>query len=307
MIEDRPQATPVEELWFPRDTIVIRAEDKLFQVSRAILAARSTVFSDMLAFPQPTGGDNEVIDGNPVVQLHDSAADVTVFLRAIFDSSYFMPSPAPVELQVVLGVLRLSHKYDVVYLHRRALQHLVEEGWYSVTHDAQAIAHHIQCPSSAEDMADSLAIAAVATEVGALWLIPWAYYMASRYPLADLIAVEAESPQHARKCIAAREHMLRAMIAAQRVLTVADACDTTQLCDTIRMGALDSFIGQEQEVTLVCPLDEWTPERVGSLRDSGLCDSCADNAATLGKAAASAFWDLSLASSACPHGPNYMQ
>ncbi|KAJ7159379.1 hypothetical protein C8R43DRAFT_881836 [Mycena crocata] len=106
-----------------RDTIVIRAETKIFQVSRAILAARSTVFRDMIAFPQPTSGDVEISE------LHDSAADVEVFLRAIFDSSFFMPAPEPIELSVVLGILRLSHKYDVQYLFRRALQHLAEGEW----------------------------------------------------------------------------------------------------------------------------------------------------------------------------------
>jgi hypothetical protein len=39
----------------------------------------------MLAFPQPP--DSELIDGCPVVRLHDSERDTTFFLRAIFDSS----------------------------------------------------------------------------------------------------------------------------------------------------------------------------------------------------------------------------
>ncbi|KAJ7112971.1 hypothetical protein C8R44DRAFT_631359, partial [Mycena epipterygia] len=114
----------VDDLWFPKDTIVIRSENKIFQISRAVLAARSTVFRDMIAFPQPTTDDTEQIDGSPVVLMHDPACDVEVFLRAIYDSSYFMPAPAPIELWVVLAILRLSHKYDIQYLHRRALHHL---------------------------------------------------------------------------------------------------------------------------------------------------------------------------------------
>ncbi|KAJ7085968.1 hypothetical protein C8R43DRAFT_1142443 [Mycena crocata] len=295
-LEDRPQAALVEELWFPRDTILIRAEDKLLQVSRAILAARSTVFGDMLAFPRPTSGsdDNEVIDGNPVVQLHDSAADVTVFLRAIFDLSYFMPSPAAVELHVVLGVLRLAHKYDVVYAYRRALQHLIEKGWYSVTFDAQAVAHHIQFPSSTKDIA---AIAGAAAEAGAQWLLLWAYYMLSAYLLGDLTTLEVEIPAQMH----CREQMLRAMITAQRVLTVADTCDTIQSCDRIRMAFLASFIDEEQEMTT----DEWSPENIRILGDSGLCNACCANVEVRARASASAFWD------AVPgifgHGSNYMQ
>lgn len=78
--------TRVDDLWFAADMIVIRAETKIFRVSGAILAARSTVFKDMIAFPQPTSGDREEIDGYPVVLLHDTARDVEVFLRAIYDS-----------------------------------------------------------------------------------------------------------------------------------------------------------------------------------------------------------------------------
>jgi hypothetical protein len=82
----------VDELWFPPDVIVIRAENKIFRVLGGILAARSTVFRDMIAFPQPANNETENIDGFPVVRLHDSAEDVTSFLRAIYDSGYWLPS-----------------------------------------------------------------------------------------------------------------------------------------------------------------------------------------------------------------------
>ncbi|KAJ7664761.1 hypothetical protein B0H17DRAFT_835030, partial [Mycena rosella] len=110
-----------EDLWFSSDSLVIRADEKIFRVTKSILSARSSVFRDMVAFPQPSSAEAELIEGSPVVCLSDSAANVEVFLRAILDSSYFMPRPAPVELHVVLGILRLAHKYDVQYLYLRAL------------------------------------------------------------------------------------------------------------------------------------------------------------------------------------------
>lgn len=88
----------VDDLWFSNDTLVIKAQKKVFRVTKSILAARSSVFRDMVAFPQPTSDQTNVVDGSPVVTLHDAAADVEVFLRAIFDSrcvsdlSYFPPS-----------------------------------------------------------------------------------------------------------------------------------------------------------------------------------------------------------------------
>jgi hypothetical protein len=77
--------TRVEELWFSDGGLVVQAEQSLFRVSGGILAARSPVFKDMLSFTQPP--DAETIEGCPVVRLPDRAADITVFFRAIFDSS----------------------------------------------------------------------------------------------------------------------------------------------------------------------------------------------------------------------------
>ncbi|KAJ6518378.1 hypothetical protein DFH09DRAFT_940022, partial [Mycena vulgaris] len=81
----------VDGLWFPDRTRVIRAESQIFRVLTSILAARSTVFRDMIAFPQPKEGEAEIIDGSPAVYLPDSAADVEPFLRAIFDSRQVLP------------------------------------------------------------------------------------------------------------------------------------------------------------------------------------------------------------------------
>ncbi|KAJ7078819.1 hypothetical protein C8R43DRAFT_1143344 [Mycena crocata] len=250
MSEESPQLARVEDLWFPRETVVIRAEDKIFQVSRAVLAARSTVFSGMVAFPQPPAGDTELIDGSPVVRLHDSAADVTVFLRALFDSSYFMPSPAPVELEVVLA----------------SSGGRKEDGWYATTFGTDPIAVHIQIPAMATP-AHAIAIAVVGSEVGALWLLPWAYYVASTYFPDELAALQAENQPHVRKCVAARERMLRATITAQTFLTVADRCATEFDCNIS------------------------IPDKVQSLRDDGLCNDCCVKAARRAQAARSAFWD----------------
>jgi hypothetical protein len=77
--------TRVEELWFSDSGLVVQAEQSLFRVSGAVLAARSPIFKDMLSFTQPP--DAETIDGCPVVKLPDLAIDITCFFRAIFDSS----------------------------------------------------------------------------------------------------------------------------------------------------------------------------------------------------------------------------
>ncbi|KAJ6608102.1 hypothetical protein B0H10DRAFT_1745068, partial [Mycena sp. CBHHK59/15] len=117
--------TRVEDLWFSSDPLIIEAETKIFRVTKSILSARSSVFRDMVALPQPENGDAELVEGSPVVRLHDSAADVEVFLRAIFDSRFLLHAPTDtVDLHAVLGILRLAHKYDVPYLYRRFLRRL---------------------------------------------------------------------------------------------------------------------------------------------------------------------------------------
>ncbi|KAJ7320757.1 hypothetical protein DFH08DRAFT_890153 [Mycena albidolilacea] len=103
-------------------------------------------------------------------RLHDSAEDVEVFLRAICDSSYFMPAPAPNDRPVVLAILRLSHKYDVPYLYKRALDHLAADGWYTTSHDEES-SNHLR--SGVPDVFDlspmcSLQVIQAATEVSAL-------------------------------------------------------------------------------------------------------------------------------------------
>ncbi|KAJ7184706.1 hypothetical protein C8R46DRAFT_983838 [Mycena filopes] len=112
----------VDALWFPDGNIVLCAHGVLFRVFRGILAARSPVFADMLAFPQPE--DAETLDGCPVLHLDDSAADAMYFLKALFDYEFFAPYPAKTDFDAIHGVLRLGTKYRVGPLRRRALEHL---------------------------------------------------------------------------------------------------------------------------------------------------------------------------------------
>ncbi|KAJ6528735.1 hypothetical protein DFH09DRAFT_935071, partial [Mycena vulgaris] len=109
-------------LWFLSDSLVIRAEQKNFRVTKSILAARSSVFRDMLASPQPASEETDIIDGSPVVSL--SIPPPKSFMQLTCAESYLMLPPTPVENDAVLGVLRLAHKYDVQYLYLRALDHL---------------------------------------------------------------------------------------------------------------------------------------------------------------------------------------
>jgi hypothetical protein len=149
----------------------------------------------------------ESIDGVPVVRLHDSAADVTTFLCAIsipraslpcsptarsltlHTKRFFEPSPHKSSLPSILGILRLSHKYDIPYLPRRALLHLdtgfpTSLGVYNVSGSETF---------SSDGLNDSLLTIQVASEVGATWVLPAAFYFLRYSDLKDILA----APQRA--------------------------------------------------------------------------------------------------------------
>lgn len=189
------EAAPVEDLWFADGNLILKAEKSLFRIYSGLLGARSSVFKDMLAFPPPQGG-NAMMDGCHIVTVYDSAKDMAYFLKAVFDSrcvashvhrdhlvtthgqSYFEPPPAPTELPIVEAVLRLSLKYDVQYLRRRALHHLSStfpmtlEGWRQ--RDALRTIPPV----------DNTPFAAfrIAREFDLTWLLPAILYCVSSHP-----------------------------------------------------------------------------------------------------------------------------
>ncbi|KAJ7608058.1 hypothetical protein DFH06DRAFT_1486343 [Mycena polygramma] len=166
----------VEDLWFPDGSLVIQAQASLFRVYYAVLAARSDVFKDMLALPQPADGE-ETIEGCPVVRLPDAAEDVACFLRAIFDSSYFEPSPSETEFCTVISILRLSNKYGVDYLRRRALMHLSSGGPMTLSEYDKGCGTSITDTLSGTHDGPCILAVRIAREIDAPWILPSVFYV----------------------------------------------------------------------------------------------------------------------------------
>ncbi|KAJ7242952.1 hypothetical protein C8J57DRAFT_65079 [Mycena rebaudengoi] len=170
-----PQPVREDGLWFQDATLIIQAEDRLFRVYPGILADKSPVFQDMLAFPQPEDGDT--LDGCPLVRLTDSAVEATYFLKAIFHYDFFDAWPSIVEFDIVAGILRLSHKYQVDPLKKRALQHLSE-----------------RCPTTPQQWdcdqewgIHPIRLLNLAREVSADWILPLAFSSCSYCPIEHLL------------------------------------------------------------------------------------------------------------------------
>ncbi|KAJ7734365.1 hypothetical protein DFH07DRAFT_928503 [Mycena maculata] len=287
--------TRVEDLWFPDGTLIIKAERKIFRVTKSILASRSSVFRDMAAFPQ-RAGDDESIDGCPVVLLHDSAADVEVFLRAIFDSSYFMPPPEPVYIYSALGILRLSHKYDVQYLFRRALRHLEVPLYFSsVGAFREPVSDHITY--TVEGEVDTprrfFAIIKAARETCAEGLLPVAYYRASQYPHDALLTGPSEQAEDAIKCVKAGLILARenATLAKNFTSVGSILCGTPTECSSARLLALDMYLSSVEGENDVFPVESWGHAEWGYLKEHGMCPACIRAYRTVHATAVEKVWE----------------
>ncbi|KAK7046527.1 hypothetical protein R3P38DRAFT_2607420 [Favolaschia claudopus] len=264
----------VEDLWFYDGSLILRAGEKIFRVYKAQLAARSTVFETMLELGTPDSQTDEMIDGVPVAVLHDEADDVEVFLRAIFDSSFFMPSPAAVRLADVMAILRLAHKYDVDYLHRRALEHLAFEYYYA---SVDAFGKSFRETESKETVERSthflhagshdripvfelLKLLTAAEEVGAIWILPIIYYdLTMQCKLQDILSAleQAGNERLTRTCLGGRSQLLLENLRLNRFLveeTIQSDCLQPTACDPFRRflcdAVFEALLGQQ-----LAPLD----------------------------------------------------
>ncbi|KAJ7891172.1 hypothetical protein B0H13DRAFT_2530127 [Mycena leptocephala] len=172
-----------------------------------------------------------------------------------------MPPPATVEINAVLGILRLAHKYDVQYLFLRALQHLsVRYGPSSVDdYRNHTIKDHIVYPSSTP--LPHLTIIRAVTEVGAMWLLPILYYVASNHTrerLRAAIALGAEE-RHVRTCIEAHGDLVRSTGKVWSFVSAGGAagCVDRMECNIARQSMPNWFFDTLWDCKSLTPLDDW--------------------------------------------------
>ncbi|CAK5278278.1 unnamed protein product [Mycena citricolor] len=288
MVPDHQERAPVNrvsDLWFSQGMVVLQAEDTVFRVSRAILAARSTVFESMFGIPQPPVDETETLEGTQVVVLHDRKDEVEVFLRAIFDSSFFMPPPAPVGYDAVLGILRLAHKYDVGYLLRRAVLHLetafcTRRGQYDPD---TPLVNSIGYIDGVLEM--DLRAIAVFECTGVKWLLPWAYYSAGTYSHARIksCADWHELSQDVQHTLLSLAHIhSRATIAILSIIAVpVDECPTKRSCSGARLARMHKELlpaadpTQRDSLWDCHPFFVWRAHDWAAFRNE-VCDVCVD-------------------------------
>ncbi|KAK7024863.1 BTB domain-containing protein [Favolaschia claudopus] len=287
-----------DRLWFTPDVVIIRAQSPVFQVFTAILKQKSSVFADMFTMPQPPPADSETMDGVPVVTVHDEPAQMEVFLRATFDSEFFMPSPAETKIGDTLGILRLAHKYDVPYLRRRALHHL--EPMYPTDlsgYDSQVQPAIERKVPFAEHFRDRVLSVMIATEVGALWLLPATYYDICTWPLERILGEPLwkalrEEEQHA--CLIGYQALLRQCPLILKFLLEYSSDQDTDCTDCMNCNQLRSMVYSNLSSGLSqfmnWPLDLW-PKQAWAAVGVSLCAHCLSSAKELHAEARQNCWD----------------
>ncbi|KAJ7184640.1 hypothetical protein C8R46DRAFT_1064691, partial [Mycena filopes] len=301
-------ATPqrVDELWFDDGNLVIQAGDSLYRVYRGLLATHSSVFRDMLAFPQPV--DSELVDGCPLVRLPDPDVEVTPFLKAILVPDFFMPFPAPTECDAVVGCLRLSHKYGVDYLRKRALVHFSANFPTTLSQLNRLLADDSDDDIPAQtswvlpDLTTSaIGLVQVAREVQATWALPRALYLLSagfidgeatscansffKYVHAELSEENRNSYLRGRHSQStAAVNIFRFLSEPLDIVGCADraSCYSKRLRATRVAGA---FIADYRHI----PLEIWTDDDWAFLKD--LCPACMVVLKQTHQDALQDFWD----------------
>ncbi|KAJ7139175.1 hypothetical protein C8R44DRAFT_867343 [Mycena epipterygia] len=213
---------------------------KIFRVSKATLAARSIVFQDMLVFApdsQHEDGSVEMIDGCPVVLLHDSPAHVEAFLKAIFDSTgYVIFDPRGGPSWYNSAVLQILHLISPSSCSATPIKTIpLQFGTLLLT-----------CPAPSFALCRVLDVTAVATEVGAQWLLPVAYYHASvSYEPTELLSLldstslaSAAWTPMIHKCIIAQADLVRFTMAANRFLCTSNPLYISRFCYRTRLKVL---------------------------------------------------------------------
>ncbi|KAK7038485.1 BTB domain-containing protein [Favolaschia claudopus] len=289
----------VETLWFANGAdVVLQAGDKIFRVPRSILTARSPVFRDLLEIPAV--GD-KIMDGVPVIQLSESAKEIEAFLKAIYDSSYFMPPPAPISFAEVFAILRLAHKYDVDYLFRRAVEHL-ETRYHQNLKDVESedmfiverITVQLKFSTGVQALMCHVFAVSILHEVEALWLLPYAYYIIARSRLKDLITPNEGwdycPPYRKDVVFQARTLQVAATDRLLAALTSPSDCPTTDKCNLAKFAYLKRCLDSLNRYFAVDPIHKYALSgREGFVKK--LCPGCAAEAQKSYSTVRQQIWD----------------
>ncbi|KAJ7085120.1 hypothetical protein B0H15DRAFT_988618 [Mycena belliarum] len=289
-----PELTRAEGLWFEDCGLVIQAELTLFRVSRDFLAGRSPVFKDMLSLPPPK--DEEMMHGCPFVRLPDSAEDITAFLKALIYYEFFEPFPAPTTITILASVLRMSHKYDVVGLRKRALMHLSSSHPTTLQGWEHGGAELLKSLDSLHSRRMYVGIIPLARQISADWILPTAFYWVCKYSdEGDIVNGDTLTPSEKTSCFVAvrRLETTHANHILRFLSSEVTGCEATDPDDCVRSRVeqrryADEWRDYEPERPAILPLELWEASEWERL---DVCASCLRTMKEEHAAAKQELWD----------------
>jgi hypothetical protein len=205
--------------------------------------------------------------------------------------SYFTP-PAETPFKAITGILRLSHKYDVPYLRRRALEHFGALYPTSLSvYDAKTTGVRI---SGINDHTQMIIPLQVASEIGALWLLPVAYFELCTQDISWILSDpywKQLGEKERTACLVghqAQTEYFHKTIAFLSVSKDDEAdCDDWTECNQRRLEVDTDHIWENMRWTL----DAWSEGDWTEMAELGICDGCIEEAKALYAAARQVFWD----------------
>ncbi|KAJ7057375.1 hypothetical protein C8F01DRAFT_1151871 [Mycena amicta] len=289
-----------EGLYFQDCGLVLQAEDMLFRVSSDFLATQSTFFRDMLSLPIPP--DAETTDGGLLVRVQDSAADMSAFLRALIYPNFFQAPPAATSFAIVSPVARLSHKYMVDWLHKRALSHLAVaypttlDGWHTMLTTTTTVTTN---PNFMSGAAPELLLSALilARQLSVDWMLPAAFYRVARIKSPATIFDSEILPADKLRYLEAIRKLDRHWCARSLEFLweppVLPGCTRQRRCSDVRLecrAEAEHSYGYDVYPNYSMPLDNWAPNDWTTI-SWAVCAPCLTEMKQMKATADQAFWD----------------
>ncbi|KAG9012070.1 hypothetical protein FRB94_011766 [Tulasnella sp. JGI-2019a] len=272
-----------DRYFYPDGNIILVVDDVKFKVYRGPLIQQSTVFADMLAMPPSS--KQGMMDGIPIIRLHDDFFAFVDFMEVIFDA----PNGEEFNGSAFVDILRLATKYNMPRIVEWAITQLKKQYPHSDFAGWEAKRHGF------DDPVQTAEVFVGCRELGLAGFLVPAFYHLVTY---DWEIEEEVTPAKALSVLSAEDHN---RISRGRLRLLRDLCNLAQ-----ELPEYSSF--RPNKCLARCnhsPSSVWknpATELAGFLRDplgtlisrtsipGGLCHGCSKESEARRRAAAQALY-----------------
>ncbi|ESK90076.1 hypothetical protein Moror_7854 [Moniliophthora roreri MCA 2997] len=231
-----------KKFWFYDGSIILHVEDTLFRVHKTVLSTHCEMFETLFSLPQSESREG-TLEGCTVVQLQDSAEDMTDLLNALYYSSHFDTLHADADpaimLRFISGILRLSTKYLNYTLRRKCIRILTS---YIPTTFSEYNLHQYHSHSHPRRFKSDLLMHAIklAKETNVPTALPYLFYCTARLSTQRILRDDPNDIDWRDKtiCQVGRERLRHAEMSLSHSFLLgffpAPNCRTLALCSNAR-------------------------------------------------------------------------